>query len=209
MPYYPLAPIMSGIGMVLLYAIEKYKFAKKYRKPEQLSSEISTYYISITRLGVALYYIMVFVLDEVSDDENKGGKIACLVISLFLCAIPFEAFKDNYICFDDVSATYNIEDKFFTFGMNYEMINPVTKVQGTARYLDNMIKAKLLSETEKEKFLNGEMGEEVSNVIELYYNRVNKKKAASKLVGNKSGKGGLAFLAAGGLKKKPSMAMKE
>ena len=62
---------------------------------------------------------------------------------------------------------------------------------------------------EKDKFLRGEMGEEVSNVIELYYSRVNKKKAASKLVGNKSGKGGLAFLAAGGIKKKPSSVIKD
>lgn len=178
MSYFPLAPYMSGVGMVLLYAIEKYKVSSRYRKPEQLSGEISVYYVTLTKLGVALYFTMIIALDEVRLGESEFSKYLALVVCYLLCILPIEAMRDNFICFEDIASNDTFEKKYFTFGMNYEIINPVTKVLGINRYLDKMIKNKLLTQNEKVKFLRGEMGESVSNVIELYYSKVGQSKSA-------------------------------
>lgn len=207
LPFFPIAPIMSGLGFVFLYYIERYKVVNKYRKPEQINGEISIFFLSIMRIGTICYSIMTYSVQTEADRE-KAYSIALLVLGIIFACFPFELFKDKVIAFDDVAASYNFDEKYFSFGTNYEIVNPITKSLGENKYLNKLIEKKIITQEDKEKFLNGEMGE-ISNVIELYYNKIGKKKAAKKfLKKNKTkgqgllGIGGTDILLGGGQAKK-------
>ena len=87
-PFFPFAPIFSGLAFIFLYFIEKFKVGTKYRKPEQLNGEISIFYLSLTKLSISVYMILHFILEYVEDVHNSSD-VAILVISLVLALIPY------------------------------------------------------------------------------------------------------------------------
>lgn len=172
-PFFPLAPIMSGLGIFLLYFIEKYKIITKYRKPEQINGEISIFYSELNSIGILLYLILFFYLTYVMNKSIlTTSDIVFSVILIIISIIPFSFFKDKVIAFDDHAHEIPFYNLYFQFGANYEIKNPVTKENGVNRYLGKLVERKIISVNEKEDYVTGKITN-ISNIVELYYNKTN------------------------------------
>lgn len=173
MNYFYYAPFISGIGLLSMYLIEKYNLTRNYRKPEQINGEITLQYLTIIKGGLVIFCGVAILLNKFYTDS---GNMVLLILSVALVAFPYETLMRNLICFEDISTNSSFKDKYFSFGMNYEMINPVTKVTGYYKYLNRMMESGIITPKEKSEFLSGVGGEEVSNIVELYYSKIKSKK---------------------------------
>lgn len=177
MNYFYYAPYMSGLGLLSMYFIEKYNLTRCYRKPEQINGEISFQYLNLIKLGLIIFCVVGYILNNKLLGEIGNTLIFFLVLAVIVS--PYQKFLSSLICFEGISSNHSYHDKFFSFGMNYEMINPVTKVSGYYKYLNKMLDSGIISQSEKQDFLSGKGGEEVSNIIELYYSKVNLKQSSN------------------------------
>ncbi len=173
MNFYPLAPIQSGVGLVFLYFIEKYKIGSKYRKPEQLSADISIFYLFLIKIALIVYSIFRYVLQTyIKDDDNSD--LIIMLITIGICLIPYEMFDEKYLVFENFSNAETFDEKYFKFGTNYMIVNPATRERGMIEYLNRLVEKKIITKKEKSEYLKGNMPD-VSNVIELYYTKLEEK----------------------------------
>lgn len=159
---------MSGFGMILLYIIEKLKINTRYKKPEQLSAFISLNFLSTTKIGIVCYIITNYIL----NGKGTIKDIAIMFIGILLSLLPYELFRKKYIAFEDFSSIDMYEDRYFSFGSNYEIENPVTKKLGETKYLNKMVEKNIINKEEKEEYLAGKNSS--SNVVELYHRKIGK-----------------------------------
>ena len=168
MPIFPLSIFMSFLGFIFGYFIEKYNFAKMYKRPEMLNSKICEFYSN--------YFIINFFMLCVGDyifikDINKsnGWPLANLIIFAVLMIIPYNqilAFDLIGINESELKKNQNYETQYFTFYNDYEKINPMTKKEGIKHFLNKLTSNGLISKKDYDSILNNF---ENINLMETYY----------------------------------------
>ena len=168
MPIFPLSIFMSFVGFIFGYLIEKYNFAKMYKRPEMLNSKICEFYSN--------YFIINFFMLCVGDyifiqEINKlnGWPIANLILFAILMIIPYNqilAFDFIGINESEIKKNQNYEAQYFTFYNDYEKINPMTKKEGIKHFLNKLTSNGIISKKDYDSILNNF---ENINLMETYY----------------------------------------
>jgi hypothetical protein len=168
MPIFPLSIFMSFLGFIFGYFIEKYNFAKMYKRPEMLNSKICEFYSN--------YFIINFFMLCVGDyifiqeiNKSNGWPLANLIIFAILMIIPYNqilAFDFIGINESELKKNQNYEEQYFTFYNDYEKINPMTKKEGIKHFLNKLTSNGLISKKDYDSILNNF---ENINLMETYY----------------------------------------
>ena len=168
-PIFPLGVIISFLGFLVAYWLEKINFAHYYKRPEMLNKQICEFYVS--------YFVVVLFAYGVGDyiflSDAHGTKTWSLVnIIVFgvLIIIPYHRLlSQDYIKFsesDIYKKTYN--EAYVHFNNDYERANPMTKKEGDIRYEKERKYRGLITNEQYEeniKALNNR------NNMALYFNR--------------------------------------
>ena len=172
-PIFPLGLIISFVGLLLGYWLEKFNFANMYKKPEMLNRQLAEFYVS--------YFIVVFFAYGVGDYiflkdvyDSKIWSLINIIAFGILIIIPYHRLL--IIEYFDVEESemnnkkYN--DAYLSFRIDYERANPMTKKEGTINYLNRLRNENRIDEKTYRKQL-----EDINNanLMDLYYKqRANK-----------------------------------
>ena len=172
-PIFPLGIVISLVGFILGYLLEKFNYAHMYKRPEMLNHKLCVFYVNHLDVIFFVYAIgdYIFMYDAY---KNEIIPLVKIIIFGIITIIPYSKFlKRNYIGMleSDISKK-EYKDKYFTFSMDYERANPISRKKGTKHYLEKMLN---IGKINRNKYL--ELIREIDslNLMELYYKtRTNK-----------------------------------
>lgn len=171
LPLFPLGALISLIGIILMYLIEKFNLLNTYKRPDMLNSQICVFYIKnfkflifTTALGNRIFLFNMW-------EINKFSVISITIFSILLI-IPYHRFF-KWKCLgvketDVLKKSYM--DCYFDFSIDYERQNPITKKKGNHIYLERLMEEGIITQ---EMFLDlsQKLDSENVNIMELYYRR--------------------------------------
>ena len=150
-PIFPLGIIISFLGFIFAYWIEKYNFANMYKIPEMLNRQITEFYTN--------YFVLVFFVYGIGDYvflrdtyENRTWSLVNIIVFGVLIIFPYhQMLTFDYLKFEE-SQIYekDYDDKYTEFTNDYERANPMTEKEGKLRFLEAK-KAK--GEIKEEEFM--------------------------------------------------------
>ena len=166
-PIFPLGMIISLIGFIFGYFLEKFNFSKMYKRPEMLNSRICEFYsnyfiLNFFMLGVGDY---VFIRDNY---KTKTWTICNILIFGILIFVPY----NHIFAFDCLGVNEselkkeNYDDMYFNFYNDYERSNPMTRKEGMKHFITNLKEKSLIKDEEFEEILKNI---ENINLMEIYY----------------------------------------
>jgi endonuclease I len=168
LPIFPLGILISFIGFIFSFFLEKYNFINKYKKPIMLNNRIyevySNYFLIIlfmASLGDYLFLKSVF--------NSKFAHFANIITFAFLLIIPYNKLLSiDFIKINesDIKKDELYEDNFYKFFNDYERNNPITKKDGIKHFLDKLLEKVLINQKEYDTILQNY---ENMNLLELYY----------------------------------------
>ena len=172
-PIFPLGIVISLVGFILGYLLEKFNYAHMYKRPEMLNHKLCVFYVNHLDVIFFVYAIgdYIFMYDAY---KNEIIPLVKIIIFGIITIIPYsKLLKRNYIGMleSDISKK-EYKDKYFTFSMDYERANPISRKKGTKHYLEKMLN---IGKINRNKYL--ELIREIDslNLMELYYKtRTNK-----------------------------------
>jgi hypothetical protein len=166
-PIFPLGVVISLVGFILGYLLEKFNYAHMYKRPEMLNHKLCVFYVNHLDVVIFVYAIGDYIFMH-NSYENKIIPLTKIIIFGVLTILPYKKFlKRNYIGMleSDISnAKY--KDKYFTFSMDYERANPITRKKGIKNYLKKMLESGKIN---KNRYM--ELIREIDslNLMEVYY----------------------------------------
>ena len=166
-PIFPLGILISLLGFILGYFLEKYNFINMYKRPEMLSSNLCSFYSN--------YFVCNFFMLGLGDylflqDNYNNAKWTLININIFalLIIIPYnQILKFDFIGIkeSELKTAKNYDEEYFQFYNDYERSNPMTKREGMKRFIFKL----------KEKGFINTMDEAIyktidnANLMEIYY----------------------------------------
>ena len=140
--YLPLVPsglIITLIGIILNYLIEKFTYLNVYKKPFKLNEKIAFFILIILVLLFLLKQLeIIFFLNKIHS--TNFFEIFILFFYEILIFIPYNIFIRKFDISDAYSSVNKIsyDDTYLTFSFNYERLNP--KTQKIINYMDILVK---------------------------------------------------------------------
>lgn len=176
-PIFPLGILISFIGFVFGYFLEKYNFSTMYKRPEMLNSRICEFYsnyfiLNFFMLGVGDY---VFIKDNY---KNKSWAICNILLFGILIFVPY----NHIFAFDCLGVNEselkkeNYDDMYFNFYNDYERSNPMTRKEGMKHFIKILKEKSLIKDEEFEEILKNI---ENINLMEIYYESKRTKRQVS------------------------------
>ena len=167
MPIFPFSMLISSIGFILGYYLEKYNFTTKYKRPEMLNSKICEFYsnyfiVNFFMLGIGDYIFL-------SDNRpNNNWPICNIILFGLLILIPYnQIFNFDFLGINESDLKQEkYEDIYFTFYNDYERSNPMTKKEGIKRFINKLKEKNFIKEQEFDKIYENI---ENINLMEIYY----------------------------------------
>ena len=150
-PIFPLGIVISLLGFIFGYWLEKYNFSNRYKMPEMLNRQITEFYTN--------YFVLVFFVYGIADyiflydsQDNKIWPLVNIIIFGVLIIFPYhQMLTFDYLKFEE-SQIYekDYDEKYTEFTNDYERANPMTEKEGKLRFLEAK-KAK--GEIKEEEFI--------------------------------------------------------
>ena len=165
-PIFPLGIIISLLGLLLGYWLEKFNFANMYKRPEMLNRQIAENYVSYFVLILFAYGVGDYIfLNDVFD--TKVWSLLNIIIFGVLIIIPYHQLLSRDILEVDESALNNqkYDDAYPSFFIDYERANPMTQKDGNLKYQKTLKDLGYIKNDEYEKnisYINS------ANPMELY-----------------------------------------
>ena len=168
MPIFPLGTLISFLGFVFGYFIEKFNFSNMYKRPVMLNSKICEFYCSNFVVNLFILSIGDYIFIR---DINHSNFWPLLNIILFgvLIIFPYNhIFEIDLIGIEEsqIKEKSTYENNYFTFFNDYEMINPMTKKEGIKNYLNKFKEYGLINKMDYQNILSNF---ENINLMETYY----------------------------------------
>ena len=166
LPLFPLGTIISSIGLLFGYYLEKWNFSKMYKRPAMLNNTIVDFYsaffpLNFFILGLGDHIFM-------SDETNDIWHTCFFCVFGLLSILPFNRIFD-YDCLGINESDLKHEkydDIFFTFYHDYDRSNPMTKKEGITRFVNKLKDKHFIKNTEYEQIIKNL---ETINLMEVYY----------------------------------------
>ena len=139
LPIFPLGVLISLIGLILAYFLEKYNFTHHYKRPEMLNEKMGEIHFNFF-ISVQIVYSIgnyIFIKDLLENDYWKVVNIALFCIfSIIPYTKPITLYFNCSKDFNIESQTYN--ELYFSFYNDYQRQNPFTKKQGLYFYINEL-----------------------------------------------------------------------
>ena len=156
LPIFPFGVLISLLGFIFGYFLEKYNFSHRYKRPEMLNSKICEFYsnyfiVNFIVLGIGNY---IFLFDNY---KNKIWAIFNIFLFLFLLLIPFNQIsRIDFIGVKEsqIKSDVNFDNSFFKFCNDYERANPMTKKEGMKNFLNKLKENGLINEIDHNSIFN-------------------------------------------------------
>ena len=167
MPIFPLSIVISSVGLIFGYFLEKFNFAKMYKRPDILNSEICEFYSNYFSVNFFMLAIGDFIFLE---EENYTSLMSIINVIIFgtLIIIPYnQIFEIDFIGINESDLNQDkYEECYFTFFNDYEKANPMTKKEGIKNFMLKLEKDGLISRSEYSKIISNF---DNANLMETYY----------------------------------------
>ena len=134
-PIFPLGIIISLLGFLFGYWIEKFNFANMYKRPEMLNKQIAEFYVTYFVLILFVYGIGDYIfLSDVY--ETKTWSLLNIIIFGVLIIIPYHQLLSIDSLGVDESELYKqkYDEVYLNFFLDYERANPMTQREGNLKY---------------------------------------------------------------------------
>lgn len=169
LPLFPLGTIISIIGVILSYMIEKFNLLRTYKRPPMLNGEICAFFINNFKLMIFTYAVGNWIF---LGNVYNNNQFALPMIVLFgaIIIIPYHRFL-RCQCLGQNEAdilTQPYDSFYFGFSTDYERQNPLSKRKGNQQYLEKLLEQKIIDDNTYAELAQKMIKEEV-NMIELYY----------------------------------------
>ena len=107
-PLMPFAPILSTIGLLLNYIIDKYSLLNKCKRPLYLNSELALYIIVLIGFGWVNYVLgnLIFTFNFENYENSSDVKLFILVFITFM-----GFFIENIVSEINIGADFTKTDK--------------------------------------------------------------------------------------------------
>ena len=155
-PIFPFGILISLLGFILAYSLEKYNFSNQYKRPEMLNSKICEFYsnyfiVNFFVLGMGNY---IFIYENY---ENKIWPIFIIILFGFLLLIPYNLIsKLDIIGINEsqIKKEENYDNSYFKFCNDYERTNPITKKEGMRNFLKKLWENGLINQFDYNSIFN-------------------------------------------------------
>jgi hypothetical protein len=170
-PILPLGVVLSFIGMLLMYFVEKFNVLNMYKRPEKIDGRITRTYVDFFRGIIFVYAISSFIFFGGIYKNQVQFELISLIIFSVLLVFPLGIIMRKLeLIKDQESSNDDYDDCYFELGFNYEMANPLTKNKGFEKYLSKLLEAKMISDSEyRENIVK--IKTNPSDIIELFYKK--------------------------------------
>lgn len=167
MPIFPLGAVLTLIGYILVYVVEKFKLLRVYKKPEMLNQEICFFYLDYFAMAFFVYGIGNYIFFAGTHSSN-AFELVNIIIFPILALLPYHRLfrKIDSTGAYQRSNDITYENAYLSFSFDYERMNPITQRQGMLHYLDRLESKGLISKKEKEITINQL---DRRNLMELFY----------------------------------------
>jgi len=172
-PIFPLGILISLVGFILGYLLEKYNYCQMYKRPEMLNHKLCVFYVNHFDIIIFVYAIgdYIFMHDAY---ENEVIPLVKIIIFGIITIVPYsKLLKQNFLGVQESKInTDEFSKKYFTFSLDYERANPMTRKKGIKHYLQKMLESGKINHEEYRKYIKQF---ESLNLMKIYYdNRANK-----------------------------------
>lgn len=170
-PILPLGVVLSFVGMLLMYFVEKYNVLNMYKRPEKIDGRITRTYIDFFRAIIFVYAISSYIFfGGLYKNQVKFELISLIIFSILLVFPLGIIMRKIQFIKDQESSNDDYDDCYFELGFNYEMANPLTKNKGFEKYLCKLLEAKMINENEYQENIV-KIKNNPSDIIELFYKK--------------------------------------
>jgi len=171
-PIFPLGILISLLGFILGYLLEKFNYSHMYKRPEMLNHKLCVFYVNHFDIIIFVYAIgdYIFMHDAY---ENGVIPLAKIIIFAIITIVPYsKLLKKNCLGVQESNInTKEYSEKFFTFSTDYERANPMTRKKGIKHYLQKMFESGKINDKEYRRYMKQF---ESLNLMKIYYdNRKN------------------------------------
>ena len=164
---FPFGFIISFVGFIFAYWIEKYIFTHLCKRPDMLDEIIQKYY--------ANFFIVVLFIGSIGDYiflhnafDTNAWTLTNIILFGVLIIVPYTKFINcDFVDSESTGFRYKpLNDIYFTFYTDYQRENPLTKKLGLETYLNALKKEGYLTDNAYNLAMNNI---EKLNLMEMYY----------------------------------------
>ena len=180
LPILPIGVAFAFFGMLIMYFIEKYNVQNMYKRPEKIDGRITKTYLDYFRITIFVYALSNYIFMGNLYVDSIKWDVICLIIFFILVFIPNGLLLRKITLLGDLqteSLPYN--KSYFELGINYEMTNPMTKVNGFQNYLVKLLEKNYITHEEYKENIE-KCKTAPSDIIELYYQKLYKGKTIAR-----------------------------
>jgi hypothetical protein len=161
---FPSGIIISLLGFIFCFFIEKYNLAYLYNKPIKLNEKICLFYCYKFKYGIIIYLLgNILLIDDYFT--NKTNVYFFIGICIFILIFPIKGlFQTQYCTMYHNHSTFNKE--FFKYQTDYQRLNPITKTEGILFYLKKLLQNKIINQ---DNFNLAKKELQSINLMDLYY----------------------------------------
>ena len=168
LPIFPFGALISLIGFILAYFLEKYNFTHKYKRPAMLNEKLGQIHFNFF-ISVQIIYSIgnyIFFNGLINDDY---WIIVNIIVFCILAIIPYTKPISYYFnCSNDFNInSKSFNDIYFSFCIDYQRQNPFTKKEGLYFYINKLKHNGYISDFLYEIIINNI---EKINIMSIYYN---------------------------------------
>ena len=168
LPIFPLGVLISLLGFILAYFLEKLNFTHGYKRPEMLNEKLGEIHINFFIFVLIFYSIGNYIFME-GLLKNDYWKIVNISLFCILLIIPYTKPIAYYFnCKSDIKInSQSFNDIYFSFYNDYQRQNPFTKKEGLYFYITELKNKEYISD-----FLYDIMIKNIEkiNIMSIYYN---------------------------------------
>ena len=136
-PIFPLGIVISFLGFIFAYWLEKYNFANMYKMPEMLNRQIAEFYTNYFVLVFFVYGIGDYVFLHDSYNTNAWSLVNIIVFGVLIIFPYHQMLTFDYLKFEESQIhEQDYNDKYTSFTTDYERANPMTEKEGKLRFLE-------------------------------------------------------------------------
>ena len=167
LPIFPLGVLISFIGLIFAFFLEKFNFTHGYKRPEMLNEKLGEFHFNFFISILICYSIgnYIFMKGIIYDDY---WKIVNISIFCILAIIPYTKPISYYFnsCNDFSINSRPFNEIYFSFYNDYQRQNPFTKKEGLFYYINELKNKGYIS-----KYLYNIMLKNIEkiNVMSIYY----------------------------------------
>ena len=151
-PIFPLGVLISLIGILLGYWLEKFNFANMYKRPEMLNRQIAECYVKYFVLVLFVFGIgdYIFLSDAY---ETRIWSLINIILFGVLIIIPYPQLLSIDSLEIDESSFHKqkYDEAYVNFYIDYERANPMTQKEGSLKYQKVLKDRGLIKDEEYEK----------------------------------------------------------